>query len=144
MAEADTMQDYYRAQQYAMAQDDSMAHVQSTSLSSNPYRVSVMPDDVPSMDVSEQTWRDSATNIPEEEASEDSSLNGTHEEMPSPTATKQGMQGVHEPDNHLSKHVLSKFWLRLVLLHGAALEKHSKTASLHPRLWLGIRLMINK
>lgn len=121
MAQADTMQDYYGARQYAMAQDDGIAqdytaaqdyttaHVQSTSLSSDPYRVSVMPDDVPSVDVSEQTWRDSATNIPEEEASEDSSLNGTYQEMPSPAATKEGIQGLPEPDHHLSKHVLSKY-----------------------------------
>lgn len=67
-----------------------------------------MPDDVTSMDVSEQTWSDSATNIPEEEASEGSSMDGTYQEMPSPTATKADLQSLPEPPHHLSKHVLSK------------------------------------
>lgn len=67
-----------------------------------------MPDDVPSMDVSEQTWSDSATNIPEDEASEGSSLNETYQGEPSPMATKIDLQGLPEPPHHLSKHVLSK------------------------------------
>lgn len=90
--------------------NDAMAEVQSNRLSTNPYRVSVMPDDVPSMDVSEQTWSDSATNIPEEqEETEDSSLDGTYQEMPSPTATKADLQSLPEAPHHLSKHVLSKY-----------------------------------
>lgn len=69
-----------------------------------------MPDDVPSMDVSEQTWSDSATNIPEEqEESEHSSLDGTYQELPSPTATKADLQILPEPPHHLSKHVLSRY-----------------------------------
>lgn len=68
-----------------------------------------MPDDVPSMDVSEQTWSDSATNVPEEEASEESSLNETYQEMPSPTAAKADLPGLTEPPHHLSKHVLSMY-----------------------------------
>lgn len=89
--------------------NDAMAEVQSNRLSTNPYRVSEMPDDVPSMDVSEQTWSDSATNIPEEqEETEDSSLDGTYQEMPSPTATKADLQSLPEAPHHLSKHVLSK------------------------------------
>lgn len=62
----------------------------------------MMPDDIPSVDVSEQTWSDLATNIPEEETSEDSSLNGTYQEMPSPTATKAGLPGLSEPSYYLA------------------------------------------
>lgn len=67
-----------------------------------------MPDDVPSMDVSEQTWSDSATNIPEDEEDEGSSLNETYQGEPSPAATKIDLQSLPEPPHHLSKHVLSK------------------------------------
>ncbi|KAG6353856.1 hypothetical protein INS49_005113 [Diaporthe citri] len=98
-----------------------MAEVQSARLSSNPYRVPVMPDDVPSMDVSEQTWSDSATNVPEEEASENSSLNETYQEMPSPTATKADLAGLPELPHHLSKHVLRKL-RRLVKKRGKEIE----------------------
>lgn len=149
-AQVDTMQDYHRAQEYAMAQDyttaqdDDMADDQSNSLSSNPYRVSVMPDEVPSIDVSEQTWSDSATNIPEEEVSEGSSLNGTYQEMPSPTATKEGLQGPPEPNNHLSKHVLSKSSASLATPLRRFFRRHSRTGSPYLKLWLEVRLMIDK
>lgn len=105
----DEAQYYNEAQNHNTAEYDGTAHDQSASLSSNPYRVSVMPDDVPSVDVSEQTWRDSTTNVPEEEQSEQSSLSGTYQQMPSPVVTKEGVEVVSEPDNHYSKHVLSKY-----------------------------------
>lgn len=123
--------------------NDTMAEVQSNRLSTNPYRVSVMPDDVPSMDVSEQAWSDSATNIPEEqeaeeqeaeeqEESEDSSLDGTYQEMPSPTATKTDLQSLPEPPHHLSKHVLSKYSALLTYILMALVTHHSETG--YPRL----------
>lgn len=187
MSQADTTQDYYRAQQqYAMGQDvttaqdyteaqdyptaqdyaaaqdyneaqyyteeqeyntaeyEGRAHDQSTSLSSNPYLVSVMPDDVPSVDVSEQTWRDSATHVPEGEQSEQSSLNGTYQEIPSPTVTKEGVEVVSEPDNHYSKHVLSKYSALNAASSRCFLDEHSKTTLPHFELWLDIRLMIDE
>lgn len=82
-----------------------MAGVNLNRVTSDPYRVSVMPDDVPSMDVSEQTWSDSATNVPEEASGD---LTVSDGEMPSPTTTKAGPPGSFSPPNHLSKHVLSK------------------------------------
>lgn len=110
-----------------------------------------MPDDVPSMDVSEQTWSteqtwgteqtwnaeqtwsDSATNVPEgvEEASEDSSLNETYQEMPSPTTTKADLPGLPEPPHHLSKHVLSMYSAASAPSPSCYSGQHSETASPH-------------
>ena len=123
-------QDYVMAQEY-MSQDDTEAQVQSNRVTNNPYRVSVMPDDVPSMDVSEQRWGDSATDVPEEEESEDSSLDGTYQEMPSPTATKTGIPGLPEADHHLSKHVLGMYKTSSAMSLPCCSGWHSKTVSRH-------------
>lgn len=96
-----------------------------------------MPDDVPSMDVSEQTWSDSATNVPEEEASEESSLSEAYQEMPSPTATKADLPGLPEPPHHMSKHVLSKYSVAFATFPPCCSGQHSETASPHLLALLG-------
>ncbi|KAJ0117583.1 hypothetical protein J7T55_001781 [Diaporthe amygdali] len=109
-----------------------LGNVESNRLSNNPYRMSIVPEamapvaetdsnDDPSVDVAEQTWSDSATNIPEDDVAVAASLNGSYHKIPPPDIAKTCPSSVPEAPSHLSKRVIRKI-KRLIHKRGNEIE----------------------